>query len=170
MTADDGALVDAAYRAHRDALTRYVLSLVRDAEAAEELVQEAYLRLVREVQHGTTPDEPAAWLFRVAANLARSWGRRTMIARRRVSVAEPERREAAPDEVVIRRDRVAALEAGLARLPHADRRAVLLAAVGYRGPEIARLLGRTELATRALLCRARSRMRADGLVVEAAEG
>ena len=37
---------------------------------------------------------------------------------------------------------------------------MVLAANGYRGREIAADLGRTELATRALLCRARSRLRA----------
>jgi DNA-directed RNA polymerase specialized sigma24 family protein len=39
-----------------------------------------------------------------------------------------------------------------------DRAALILAAQGYRGTEIARHLGRTELASRALLCRARSRL------------
>lgn len=168
MTASERALVDAAYRTHREALTRYVVALVRDPDAADELVQEAFLRLVRQLRTGVSPDEPAAWLFRVAANLARSWGRRTVVVRRHSAGPAQGQRPAEPEDVVFRRHRVAALETALAGLPRADRAALLLAAQGYRGSEIARQLGRTELATRALLWRARSRMRADPLLAEAA--
>ena len=41
-----------------------------------------------------------------------------------------------------------------------DRHALILASHGYRGAEIARSIGRTDLATRTLLCRARAKVRA----------
>jgi hypothetical protein len=40
-----------------------------------------------------------------------------------------------------------------------ERTAVVLAAQGVGGPEIATRIGKSQLATRALLCRARRRMR-----------
>jgi DNA-directed RNA polymerase specialized sigma24 family protein len=47
----------------------------------------------------------------------------------------------------------------LAGLSASDRNALVLAAQGYHGPEIAASLGRTSGATRTLLCRARSKVR-----------
>jgi len=46
--------------------------------------------------------------------------------------------------------------------------ALILAAHGVTGPEIARHLGRTHGATRALMCRARTRLRASVAVGSAA--
>ena len=43
---------------------------------AEDLLQEAFLRLTREVRADRTPDNVRAWLYRVGANLAVSRGRR----------------------------------------------------------------------------------------------
>ena len=47
----------------------------------------------------------------------------------------------------------------LAELPVDDRTALMLAAHGFSGREIAAALGRSELATRSLICRARIRLR-----------
>jgi DNA-directed RNA polymerase specialized sigma24 family protein len=47
-----------------------------------------------------------------------------------------------------------------------DRTVMLLAAQGYRASEIGERIGRTELATRTLLCRARGRLRAQILAAE----
>jgi DNA-directed RNA polymerase specialized sigma24 family protein len=49
-----------------------------------------------------------------------------------------------------------------------DRTALLLAAHGYRGSEIASRIGRSEGATRTLLCRARSKVRTQLIEVGAA--
>ena len=53
-----------------------------------------------------------------------------------------------------------AIVSALGNLATDDRKAIVLAAQGYRGIEIARALGRSELASRALLCRARGRLSA----------
>ena len=52
------------------------------------------------------------------------------------------------------------LDSALARLSLADRTALVLAAHGATGEEIARRLGRSHAATRTLLSRARQRIRA----------
>jgi DNA-directed RNA polymerase specialized sigma24 family protein len=63
------------------------------------------------------------------------------------------------EDAIIRRERDAAIVDALARTAEDDRTAMLLAAQGYRGEEIAERIGRSELATRTLLCRARGRLR-----------
>lgn len=136
----------------------YAVSLVRDPAAAEDLVHEAFARLVREAANGDWPDQPRAWLFRVCTNLAVSRSRRRAIVERwRALVA----RTSAGDDVeaaettVIRRERHDELGRALATLPTEHRAALLLAAEGFSGREVAGILGRSEGATRNLLWRAR---------------
>jgi RNA polymerase sigma-70 factor (ECF subfamily) len=135
--------------------------MTRDPEAAEDLLQEAFLRLVKEARAGRMPDEPRAWLYRVAANAAIDRGRRgAALARflpRLFSCDEPE----APEASAIRAERDAELHAALAHLSADRRAALLLAARGFSGAEVARVLDRSEGATRTLLCRARLELRAE---------
>jgi RNA polymerase sigma-70 factor, ECF subfamily len=155
----DEALLAALYARHRGELLAFLVGMTRDPEAAEDLLQEAFLRLVREARAGRLPDEPRAWLYRVAANAAIDRGRRgTTLARylpRLFSRDEPD----PPEAAALRAERDAALHIALGRLAPDRRAALLLAARGFTGAETAALLGRSELATRALLCRARLELR-----------
>ena len=60
---------------------------------------------------------------------------------------------------MIEREAAGAIIGRLAHLPGDVRAALLLSALGYSGAEIARHIGRSELATRSLICRHRSRLR-----------
>ena len=80
--ADAEAVVIAAYEAYARDLNAFARTLVRDREAAEDVVAEAYLRLVREAYAGRAPDDVRGWLYRVTANLVMSRGRRIAVARR----------------------------------------------------------------------------------------
>lgn len=150
----------AIYAERRGELLAFLVGMTRDPEVAEDLLQETFLRLVREVRAGRMPEQPRAWLYRVAANAAIDRGRRgATVARflpRLLSRDEPE----APDDAALRVERDAALHAALGRLAPDRRAALLLAAKGFSGAEVARLLGRSEVATRTLLCRARLELRA----------
>ena len=53
-----------------------------------------------------------------------------------------------------------AVGAALEGLGHIDRQALILASQGYRGAEIAHSIGRSDVATRTLICRARAKVRA----------
>jgi RNA polymerase sigma-70 factor (ECF subfamily) len=160
MVEVDGEQIERMYRSHHAALVRRLTAICRDAAAAEDLAQEAFLRLARETAAGRSPDDGAAWLYRVGANLATSRGRRLALAdRHRAALVEPPTPKR-PEEDVRESERNEALHTALAELPPVDRRAVLLAAHGYPGPEIARLLDRSPGATRMLLWRARTRLRA----------
>lgn len=59
----------------------------------------------------------------------------------------------------LRAERTALVRAALEHLPRDARVGLLLAANGFSGREIADAIGRTELATRTLICRARMELR-----------
>ena len=151
--------VEAAYLDHAPALRRRLLTLTRDPELAEDLAQEAFVRLVTEVRSGRYPDDPGAWLNRVGHNLAMSHGRRVTVADRHRTELVVRGDGASPERTVVDADEQREVVAVVATLPDDDRQALVMAAHGYRGPEIARTLGRTEAATRTLLCRARAKVR-----------
>lgn len=60
----------AAYQLHRRELTAYATRLVVRPEVAEELVQDAAVRLLGSEFVPTEPAEVRAWLFKVVTNLA----------------------------------------------------------------------------------------------------
>jgi RNA polymerase sigma-70 factor (ECF subfamily) len=155
---DDTLLAD-LYRAHAAGLTRWMTALTRDEELAADVVQEAFLRLARELRAGRAPDNAPAWLAQVARNLATSGARRATTARRFAPLLERPAPPEDPAAAAIAAERAEAVHAVLADLRTVDRTALQLAAEGHGSAEIASRIGRTELATRALLCRARRRIR-----------
>lgn len=58
-----------AWQACRDELVTYVTRLVVRADVAEEVVQEAAVRMLRTPEVPEEPEATRAWLFRVASNL-----------------------------------------------------------------------------------------------------
>lgn len=153
------ALVGQAYDAYHDQLHRYLASMTRDGEAAQDLVHESFMRLTREVRAGRAPDNPRAWLYRVGRNLVISGARRQLVAdRSRDRLVQRDHTASAEDQYVWR-ESGSELSTLLGRLHPIDRTALLMAAEGYSGAEIARRVGRSENAVRTRMCRARSRLR-----------
>ena len=152
-------IVGSAYLTHGSALLRYLTSITRDPAAGEDLTQDAFERLTREVRAGRVPDDLGGWLHRVGHNLAMSRGRRISVAdRRRSELVEPDWTPS-PESLTVAGEDQRAVTAVLEGLGQIDRQALVLAAHGYRGAEIARSIGRSEVATRTLMCRARARVR-----------
>jgi RNA polymerase sigma-70 factor (ECF subfamily) len=162
----DEAVLAAIYEERRAELYAFLVGMTRDAEVAEDVLQDTFLRLVREARAGRMPDEVRPWLYRVAANAAIDRGRRgaalLRLLPRLLERSDPPR----PESEYLRSERDAELHAALAHLAPDRRAALLLAARGFSGAEVAGLLGRTEGATRTLLCRARLELRD---VLDAAE-
>ena len=157
---DAESLVIAAYEAHARDLNAFARSLVRDREAAEDLVAEAYARLVREVHAGRTPDDVRPWLYRVVSNLVLSRGRRLTVAHRFLERLVDRRTIESPEARHLRLDVDPALRDAVLSLAPDARVALVLAARGASGAEIAATIGRSEAATRTLLTRTRQRVRA----------
>lgn len=156
--------IEAAYTDHHAALVRHLRSVTRDADAAEDLAQDAFLRLAGQLEAGRPPDDAGAWLHRVGTNLAMSRGRHLQVVDRRAGQLAHPAEPPSPERVVVEGELTAAVGAVLAGMSGPERRALALAANGYGGIEIATSLGRTPGATRTLLCRARGKIRAQMLV------
>ena len=117
-----------AFEEHRLQLSSFAYGLARDRDVAEDLVQESFLRLVRELNAGRTPDNVKAWLFRVAYNEA-------LAVRRRQAVGDKANRflaenlrpdESGPEVDVSQAETVAAVRAALNELPAEQRQVVAL--------------------------------------------
>jgi len=151
--------VAAAYRDHAAAIRGKALKLTRDPEAAADVTQEAFLRLFAEAQAGRMPDNVVAWLYRTSANLIASRARRAAVADRFAPRLLRDDEPSQPEAVVVLRETRQEVRSVLASLSGTDRAALLLAANGATGLEIADRLGRSHDAARTLLSRARGRLR-----------
>lgn len=153
------AIIEMAFATFTGPLVRRLTAITRDSAAAEDLAQEAFVRLVVEVRAGRAPDDIGAWLHRVAYNLAMSRGRRISVAGRHLAALESHADVASPEWLALASEERDQLREAIAELRTTDQDALLLSASGYRGVEIARLIGRTDAATRTMLCRARAKVR-----------
>jgi RNA polymerase sigma-70 factor (ECF subfamily) len=158
------ALVDdvvrSAWQLHERELFTYALRTTRSHDAAADLVQDTFVRLVAEMRAGRRPDEMRPWLYRVLTNRVISRSRHGSVVSRWFQSLRPSHETApSPENAAIADENGTRLEAALATLSVDGRAAILLAANGFSGPEIAAQLGRTPLAVRTLLFRARTRVR-----------
>ena len=147
------------FEGHHDELLRVAQRACRDPDTAEDLVQEALLRLMVEIDTKGSPDNARAWLYRVITNLALSLGRRATVSRRYAGALVRRDEPATPEAIVVDHESRSALAAALETLPEATRTALVLAASGYPGAEIAAAIGRSDTATRTMMSRARLRLR-----------
>ena len=154
MSTDWGEL----YRTVFPDLVRFLHRKVWDPDRARDLAQEAF---VRALEH--EPRRPRAWLFQVAANLARDEARTAGRRKRHLVLLKSESdlaQEAAPDpaEETESRERGAMVRAALETLGEKEREALLLwdAGVGY--PEIARHTGLAVSSVGTTLARARRKL------------
>lgn len=145
------------YRGTMPGLVRFLRRKVWDPERARDLAQEAFVRALRE-----EPEQPRAWLFQVAANLARDEARTSIRRREHLSVIEGGLSEAAPgpdplDEAVSA-DRRRRLKEALGRIADRDREVLLLWDAGLDYGEIAERTGLSPGAIGTTLARARKRL------------
>jgi RNA polymerase sigma-70 factor (ECF subfamily) len=154
-----GAIVEAAFDEHAGRLKAFALAAVRDADAADDLVQDTFLRFVRQVQEAGEPDNVGGWLHRVCANLIVSRGRRQTVATRKASMLVDTSVGTSPEEHALRQDESSRLRNALETMPPDARVALLMAAAGYTSGEIGEAIGRSANATATYICRARIRLR-----------
>jgi RNA polymerase sigma-70 factor (ECF subfamily) len=177
----DDTAFDALFDRWAGPLLRYLERMVSDAGTAEELVQEAFLRVHGARDRYSHDARFSTWLYRIATNLALNELRRPRRKARHQSTfddagAPVDLRDDAPpvEDVVDARRAGAALEAQLDALPERQRMALWLTAVeGFSYAEVAGALETTEKSVKALVHRARStlasRMRPAGEARPASE-
>lgn len=148
-----------AYEDHAPRIRAFAIAALRDGEAADDVVQEAFLRLVVEFKAGRGPRNVGGWLYRTAANLIISRGRRNSVAQRVRGFLVRRDVEPSPEDQALRSERDRTLALALSRLPADARVALLLGARGMGSAEIGLVIHRSPGATRTYLCRARVRLR-----------
>ena len=151
--------IAAIYDAHQRELFSFALRTSRDREVAEDLVHESFVRLIVEIEAGREPTNTRAWLYRVIANLAVSRARRASVAQKQLGELLDRRTDGGPEPLILENERRSNIEAVLAELGEDARTALLMAANGFSGIEIAEAIGRSGNATRSLMCRARLQLR-----------
>lgn len=162
--AGDADAFGALYLQHLDAIYRYVYFRVGDAEDAEDLTEQAFLKAWKALP-GYKPDGArfSSWLYRIAHNAVVDHHRR-----RRDEVplppsegnggtlgAEWESRQPTALEQVIRAEEAQELASAMARLPEEYQELIILRFVeGLRHAEVARIIGKSENACRVIQHRA----------------
>ena len=131
---------DRLYDRLHPSLWRYVHRMIGDADAADDVVQEAFVRLLSRPE--LEDDAARLWIFTVATNLVRDRGR-TAVRRQRLLSAVPVAPEPLrpPDDQIERDERVNAVRAVLERLPERDRQLLLMREEGFRYHEMAEAVG-----------------------------
>jgi RNA polymerase sigma-70 factor (ECF subfamily) len=144
---------EALYAAHYQPLLRYLTRAAGQADVAQDLAQDVFLRVTRTVVPAGSPGDIQAWIFRIARNLVIDHHRRQA---RTPNVAP----ESAARPRPATQDVGVAVNEALARLPVLDRDVFLLREVGGLGyAEIAATCDLTPDAVRNRIHRARLQLR-----------
>ena len=152
MVVDWGEL----YRTALPDLVRFLHRKVWDMERARDLAQDTFVRALRE-----KPADPRAWLFTVAANLARDEARTAIRRKGHLTLLKTEAEVRTvtvdPAEEVERGEREAVVRRALESLSERDREALLLWDAGLDYGEIAGSLEISKGSVGTTLARARER-------------
>jgi RNA polymerase sigma-70 factor (ECF subfamily) len=142
-------------------LFRVAHSVLRSQAEAEDVVQDVFVRVIERRRSLPSIRDMRVWLVRIAWNLALDRRRRIRPVQMDVSFAESLAANTAPaDEKLSEAERMKAVLREIERLPKAERHVLLLSAIEELGTaEMAKVVGRSESAVRALLFRARTRLR-----------
>jgi RNA polymerase sigma-70 factor (sigma-E family) len=133
---------------------------VGDRHVAEELSQEALIRLCQHWPRVRSMNQPRAWLDRVAFNLARSWFRRRSAARRALERHGPDRGTAPERDDAT----VMVVRAAVRRLPPRMRQAVVCRHfLGLSVRETAQVMGCAEGTVKSLTAKALTALRDSGI-------
>ncbi len=119
-------LVEKLFVEEGAALVRLARLFTDDRNAAEDLVQEAFIRLHRSAHRIEDPAKAAPYLRSILLNLVRDHNRRGLMSLRHAEALTPDSSPDAPDDVVILNDQQAAVVAALEDLPPRQRQCLLL--------------------------------------------
>lgn len=142
-------------------LFRVAHSVLRSRAEAEDVVQDVFVRVLEHRRSLSEVRDMRVWLVRVAWNLAIDRRRRIRPEQFDEGFAESlVARNLPADEALKEAQRLRSVLRELERLPRAERNVLLLSVVEELGTaEMAEVLGKSESAVRALLFRARTRLR-----------
>ena len=151
--------IDALFEEVYPPLFRYCNRLTGDPDTAEDMAQEAFVRLLDRGPRGPTLGL-RVWVFRVATNLIRDAARQARNRRRILDGAPPPEPTAGPESEAERRERIESVRAALARLAPRDREVLILRQEGFSYREIAQVVNVAPTSVGTLLARALRRFEA----------
>jgi RNA polymerase sigma-70 factor (ECF subfamily) len=170
--AGDEAAFDSLVQKYRRPMVSFMYRMAHNAAAAEDLAQEVFLRVYRSRQSYEATAKFTTWLYRIATNLAVNHARDTRRERpeNMVSLDEPDEESGrtldvadgslSAEEMLVRRERMAAIRQRVQGLPERQRVAVVMhkyQQMDYQ--QIAEVLKLSESATKSLLFRAYETLR-----------
>lgn len=127
----------------RKPLLRYLVCLGLSADEAQDVVQDAFLRLHKHLAGGGPQENIRSWIFRVAHNQARN--RQSRYERRFAGPLEEQvdsiADKSTPESAVLEQEKFRQLEKAIRLLTEAERECLLLRAGGLRYREIGEVLG-----------------------------
>ena len=136
MSASEERSFEDFFRSEREALYKVLCFVTRNRHEAEELTQDAFVRLLERWDRVGRLDDPRAYLYRTAMNAFRSGYRRALLAAKRTIGATP------PDDAIAAVDERDVAVRALATLSPRQRAAVMLIDVlGFPSKEAGRMLG-----------------------------
>jgi RNA polymerase sigma-70 factor, ECF subfamily len=168
---DDAAFEYLVTKFRRPMLS-FMYRMARNTSVAEELVQEIFLRVYRSRATYNAEAKFSTWLYRIATNLAVNHARDTKYEKPELAVnldeadsetgQSPDLADGTPtaEQMLLRRERLAAIRQHVHNLPERQRMAVLMhkyQGMDYR--QIAEVLKLSESATKSLLFRAYETLR-----------
>jgi RNA polymerase sigma-70 factor (sigma-E family) len=123
---DADALVAKMFAEQGASLVRLARVFCDDRDAAEDVVQEAFIRLARSLHRIEDPDRAAAYLRSIVLNLARDHNRRGLMSLRHRSSADLPAPPVEPDERAVRDGEVDEVLLALRTLPDRQRACLVL--------------------------------------------
>lgn len=154
------------FQSHYDAYSREVWAVAygrgTNAETANDVMQETFLRLWREMMKGVKIREPRAWLMRVARNLAEDIARSAFS---RFGTSDPglfdqvNSGSQKPEHHLLQKEQNATIREGMKELPVQDREILTMRySLDYDVTRIAQALGLHPSAVHMRLSRARAKL------------
>ena len=114
------------FEAEGAALVRLARIFTDDRNAAEDLVQEAFIRLYRSAHAIRETDRAAAYLRSIVLNLCRDHNRRGLMSLRHLETTDRPQDEPGADDAVVRNERQAEVVDVLMPLPLRQRQCLVL--------------------------------------------
>ena len=182
LRAGDEATFSELVTAFHSSLIRLALTFVTDRGAAEEVVQETWVGVIKGLPSFEGRSSLKTWIFRILVNRGRTRGARDGRLVTFSTLGEPDAaasdladrlsakgrwlqppspwHEATPEDLLLRREVVECLEEAIAALPPNQRSVVTLRDIeGVDAPEVCNILEISETNQRVLLHRARTKIR-----------
>ena len=145
------------YRTTFSDLVRFLHRKVWDPERARDLAQEVFVRALKH-----EPEQPRAWVFKVALNLARDEARTVQRRKRHLALLKSEsevgRSVPTPEDEMALEERWVQVRRALDAVSDRDREVLLLWDAGLSYPEIAEVMELAPGAVGTTLARARRRL------------